>query len=54
MLVIPSKTRQPSASAQYKTNHLMPDKLYYDSCLILILKGLVRNISNISYENFLF
>ena len=46
MLVIPSKTRQPSASAQYKTNHLMPDKLYFDSYLILSNKGL--------YGNFLF
>ena len=44
MLVTPSKTRQPSASAQYKLIELMHDKLYHNTQMISIYPNLSNTI----------
>ena len=56
MFVIPSKTRQPSASAQYKLIELMHDKLYHNTQMISIYPNLSNTCtlaySNISFDHF--
>ena len=58
MFVIPSKTRQPSASAQYKLIELMHDKLYHNTQMISIYPNLsntctkILAYSNISFDHF--